>query len=182
MATTQLKKLLVAVKTNFAVASRELELHLLESPDQIVQRGTYAIFLVMPVAGLPDADSEAFLADGLVQAGLDWLAPLVSHVSGHLRRHRQLGKLQVLSGDLHAVTDFGLASEGRTGQLNLAAGRLRSLLSVIWLFSGGMGDLEWRNAQVPVLFVGKQLVGEAQRSCRLVIYDNTLAFLSRCEV
>ena len=61
--------------------------------DQIVQRGTYAIFLVMSVVSLSDAYSKALLADSLVQAGLDRLAPLVSHMSGHLWRHRQLLKL-----------------------------------------------------------------------------------------
>ena len=60
---------------------------------QIVQRGTYAIFLRGPVVSLTDADSEALLADGLVQAGLDWLASLIRHMSGHLWRHWQLLKL-----------------------------------------------------------------------------------------
>ena len=152
------------------------ELHSAEPSDQIVQRGTYAIFLRSPVVSLTDADSEALLADGLVQAGLDWLAPLIRHMSGHLRRHWQLLKLQVLSGDLHAAVVFGLASKGRTGQLNLATSGLRSLLSVIWLLSG-----EWRDAQVEWrLFVAKQLVTEAKRSCRLVIDDNAFVLLSSC--
>ena len=69
------------------------ELHRAEPSDQIVQRGTYAIFLVMSVVSLSDAYSKALLADSLVQAGLDRLAPLVSHMSGHLWRHRQLLKL-----------------------------------------------------------------------------------------
>ena len=69
------------------------ELHPAELSDQIVQRGTYAIFLVMSVVSLSDAYSKALLADSLVQAGLDRLAPLVSHMSGHLWRHRQLLKL-----------------------------------------------------------------------------------------
>ena len=69
------------------------ELHRAEPSDQIVQRGTYAIFLRSSVVSLTDADSEALLADGLVQAGLDRLASLICHMSGHLRRHWQLLKL-----------------------------------------------------------------------------------------
>ena len=69
------------------------ELHSAEPSDQIVQRGTYAIFLRSSVVSLTDADSEALLADGLVQAGLDRLASLICHMSGHLRRHWQLLKL-----------------------------------------------------------------------------------------
>ena len=64
-----------------------LELHIALLSDQIVQRGTYAIFLRSSVVSLTDADSEALLADGLVQAGLDRLASLICHMSGHLRRH-----------------------------------------------------------------------------------------------
>ena len=124
----------------------KLELHLAEPSDQIIQRGTYAIFLVMPVVSLTDAYTKALLADCLVQAGLDWLAPLVGHMSGHLRRHWKLLKLQVLSCDLHAVVVFGLASKGSTGQLNLATGGLRPLLSVIWLLSGAVVNLKWRDA------------------------------------
>ena len=112
-----------------------------------------------PVVSLTDADSEALFADGLVLARLDWLAPLISHMSGHLWCHRLQLKLHVLSGDLHAVVVFGLASKGRTGQLNLATSGLRPLLSVIWLLCGVVADLEWRDAQVKWgLFVGEQLV------------------------
>ena len=150
---------------------------------QIIQRGTYAIFLRSPVVSLTDADSEALLADSLVLAGLDGLAPLISHMSGHLWCHRLQLKLHVLSGDLHAVVVFRLASKGRTGQLNLATSGLRPLLSVIWLLCGVVADLEWRDAQVEWgLFVGKQLVSQAKRSRRLIIDDNTFAFFASGKV
>ena len=43
-----------------------LELHIALLSDQIVQTGTYAIFLRSPVDSLADADSEALVADCLV--------------------------------------------------------------------------------------------------------------------
>lgn len=64
-----------------------LEPRVAELSDQIVQNSTYAILLRSPVVSLTDADSKALLADSLVQSGLDRLASLICHMTGHLRRH-----------------------------------------------------------------------------------------------
>ena len=165
--------------------SELLELHIALLSDQIVQRGTYAIFLRSPVDSLADADSEALVADSLVQARLDRLAPLIRHMSSHLRCYWLELKLHVLSGNLHAAIIFGLTSQGRTGQYSLATSRLRPLLSVIWLLSGGLADLEWCDAQVEWrLFVAKKLVSEATKgSCRLIVDHYTFVlFVSSGEV
>lgn len=49
---------------------------------------TYSVLLFAPIIGLPDANTEAFIVDGLIGALSHRLAALVGEVAAHLWRHR----------------------------------------------------------------------------------------------
>jgi len=87
---------------------------------------TYPVLLFMPVVGLANANTEAFVADGLIGALLDGLTFEVSVVASHLRCHWRDSEL-VLSCNLRVTR---LATERSNGKLESISGRLGdSLLS-----------------------------------------------------